>query len=248
MTFPFLHSLPTSFPLLPPLPLSREKVGEDVRGICAICKFWGCSEIVTMVLEWCCFFSLCRILWHKSHSICRDIWLPYHTGKQTEPKDKHYVDRWPILFCYFSYFVAFICLLIYYCWMLVLLSTCPVPFSSVGEEQILSWFFYAWLKVQLHLSFSFPASQPASFSRFSKLSPNLFMDSCVMFLIFQFKVLLIMVIRRSLNLVNTEQKSSFKQTKERAQAKKHKQISQLKRNFGPTKKLTILNNNMLAGL
>lgn len=69
-----------------------------------------------------------------------------------------------------------------------------------------------------------------------------------MFLIFQFKVLLIMVIRRSLNLVNTEQKSSFKQTKERAQAKKHKQISQLKRNFGPTKKLTILNNNMLAGL
>lgn len=69
-----------------------------------------------------------------------------------------------------------------------------------------------------------------------------------MFLIFQFKVLLIMVIRRSLNLVNTEQKSSFKQTKERAQAQKHKQISQLKRNFGPTKKLTILNNNMLAGL
>ena len=69
-----------------------------------------------------------------------------------------------------------------------------------------------------------------------------------MFLIFQFKVLLIMVIRRSLNLVNTEQKSSFKQTKERAQAKKHKQISQLKRNFGPTKKLTILNNNMLEGL
>lgn len=46
-----------------------------------------------------------------------------------------------------------------------------------------------------------------------------------------------MVIRRSLNLVNTEQKSSFKQTKERAQAKKHKQISQLKRNFGPTKKI-----------
>lgn len=74
------------------------------------------------------------------------------------------------------------------------------------------------------------------------------MDSCVMFLIFQFKILLILVIRRSLNLVNTEQKSSFKQTKERAQAKKHKQISQLKRNFGPTKKLTILNNNMLAGL
>lgn len=59
MTFPFLHSLPTSFPLLPPLPLSREKVGEDVRGICAICKFWGCSEIVTMVLEWCCFFFPC---------------------------------------------------------------------------------------------------------------------------------------------------------------------------------------------
>lgn len=31
------------------------------------------------------------------------------------------------------------------------------------------WFFYAWLKVQLHLSFFFPASRPASLPTLSKL-------------------------------------------------------------------------------
>lgn len=75
------------------------------------------------------------------------------------------------------YFVTLIFLLIYYWWMLVLLSTCPVSFSSVGEGQILACFFYAWLKVQLHLSFSFPASQPARISESWKL--HISMVSCV---------------------------------------------------------------------
>lgn len=53
------------------------------------------------------------------------------------------------------------------CWcVLALLSTCTVSFSSVGDGH--SWFFYAWLKVQLHLSFSFPASRPASQTQSSK--------------------------------------------------------------------------------
>jgi len=73
-----------------------------------------------------------------------------------------------------------LCLLFWFIilWILVLLSTCAVSFSSDGEGH--SWFFYAWLKVQLHLSFFFPTSRPATLSKSSKL--QIFMVSCVIFI------------------------------------------------------------------
>lgn len=99
-------------------------------------------------------------------------------------------------------FVTLPFLLIYYWWMLVLLSTCPVSFSSVGEGQILACFFYAWLKVQLHLSFSFPASQPV-FQNFTTSDIHGFLCT-VGLLVQQFKVslthdVMIMMFRGSLN-------------------------------------------------
>lgn len=86
--------------------------------------------------------------------------------------------------------------------MLVLLSTCPVSFSSVGEGQILACIFYAWLKVQLHLSFSFPASQPVFQNR---ATSDIHGFICTVgFLVQQFKVslthnVMIMMFRGSLN-------------------------------------------------